>query len=89
MIRKMKTFDGFSCVLPFELKDNFKRCFPSAKWDRDNKVWKIGPRSRKRFDELVEAQDKAVHLLKEIETAELSQQELEDIEQHTKEIKER
>ena len=42
--------DGWAAVqFPFELKDQFKKAFPSAKWDRFNKAWKVGPRTKQRL----------------------------------------
>lgn len=49
-----KTEKGFSVKLPFELKDSFRNTFKTAKWDKFNKTWNIGPRSGKRLDEWVQ-----------------------------------
>jgi hypothetical protein len=49
-----KTSTGFAVKFPYELKDDFRRAFRSAKWNPNEKRWQVGPRSRKRLEQWVE-----------------------------------
>lgn len=44
-----KTATGFSVTVPFPLKNAFKSVFKTAKWNRLNKEWEVGPRSLKKL----------------------------------------
>lgn len=65
-----KISSGFSAKFAFELKDAFKAAFPSAKWDPDERCWKVGVRSEKRLIQFAE----------EIKTAELAIEEADVVE---------
>ena len=41
---------GAAVQFPFELKDEFRKAFPSAKWNNFNRRWEVGSRSTKRLD---------------------------------------
>ncbi len=41
---------GFAIKIIYEMKDDFKESFPSAKWNSDEKVWEVGPRSGSRLE---------------------------------------
>jgi len=40
-----KVNDGYSVIIPFELKDEFKAAFPNAKWDKDSKRWVVSEKA--------------------------------------------
>lgn len=54
-IKIEKTAAGFSAKFPFELKEQFRTAFPSAKWDSVSRCWRVGPRSGKRLEQWVAA----------------------------------
>lgn len=58
-ITKNEKLDGYFVSIPFELKDDFKSNFPSARWDSSTRKWKVGNRSGKRLSQWVELADKA------------------------------
>lgn len=45
---------GFAAKFPFELKDDFRSSFPSAKWNPRQKQWEVGPRSGKRLAQWID-----------------------------------
>ncbi len=47
----IKTDAGYDVIYPFQLKDAFKAAFPSARWDKQRRVWTAGPRMRKRLEQ--------------------------------------
>lgn len=59
-----KAADGtFEVRFPYEMLDQFKPNFPSAKWNRYDKVWIVGPRGGKRLQawfELVKEEAEAI-----------------------------
>ena len=58
-IKIEKTETGFSIRFPYELKDQFRDTFPSAKWNPHTKAWTVGPRSGRRLEQWVEAVQKS------------------------------
>lgn len=52
-VKTEQTSSGFSVKFPFELKDQFRTAFPSAKWNATLKQWEVGPRSGKRLEQWV------------------------------------
>lgn len=53
-IQLIKLSDGgFAIKFPFELKDNFRGFFPSAKWNPADKQWEVGSRSGKRLEQWI------------------------------------
>ena len=36
--------NGYAIKIPYLLKDEFKACFKSAKWNKDEKQWEVGAR---------------------------------------------
>lgn len=75
-----KTETGFSIKFPFELKDNFKSCFKSAKWDSLGKVWTVGPRSGKRLEEWAGKVAPAVEALDAADEESLREADIEAVE---------
>lgn len=67
---------GFSIEFPFELKDNFKVAFPSAKWNANQKRWEVGPRSGERLKQWAAAASGAATALEERDQVELKDDEL-------------
>ncbi|NDX19750.1 DUF2333 family protein [Acinetobacter baumannii] len=51
-VKKIET--GYAVKFPFELKDNFKSVFKTAKWNPILKQWEVGPRSYKKLVEWTE-----------------------------------
>jgi chromosome segregation ATPase len=68
---------GFAVYFPFALKDNFKSTFKSAKWNRLDRRWEVGPRSKKRLDQWIEAATPAAEDIEESESAELNSKQFE------------
>lgn len=50
----IKTATGADVRFPFELKDQFRACFKSAKWDAAARCWKVGRRSVTRAEQWAE-----------------------------------
>lgn len=64
---------GYAVKFPFELKDNFKSVFKTAKWNPIAKQWEVGKRFYKKLVEWTEAAqgfDAELEKSKEIEEAE-------------------
>lgn len=88
MIKVVELQKGFGVYLPYELKDNFKSVFKTAKWNPREKYWEVGPRAKKKLDEwivtakevgvAIEAKKQAEEANADIETVkqELEQQKL-------------
>lgn len=51
LITISKIENGFAIKFPFELKDNFRSNFKSAKWNASAKKWEVGSRSGKKLEE--------------------------------------
>lgn len=49
MAQFIETTNGAAAVFPFELKDTFRKAFPSAKWNPSQRRWEVGSRSVKRL----------------------------------------
>jgi len=49
-ITKTAIATGFSIQFPFELKDGFRKAFPSATWNATGRRWEVGPRSGTQLD---------------------------------------
>ena len=73
---------GAEAAFPFELKEQFRTAFPSAKWNANRRCWQVGPRSITRLEgwaAKIEASG-VLEALAEREAAELDQQEVERLE---------
>lgn len=73
------TAAGFAVKFPFALKDQFKRVFPSARWDGDGRAWIVGPRSKARLEQWVAAAGEAAQAADAAETAALTEAELAEV----------
>jgi len=75
---------GFLVRIPFEIKDEFRKCFPSAKWQKSLGLWKVGSRSGKRLDDFVSKMQKPFLEIeqgyKALEVAELKEHEIRELE---------
>lgn len=81
MIQAEKIDSGFAVKCPFDLKDQFRKNFPSAKWNSTHRRWEVGPRSGKRLEQWV-AEVNGSGVIEEIEhrdEVELQEQELRDL----------
>lgn len=81
MIKKIELTSGAGVQFPFELKDQFRSAFPSAKWNRDAKRWEVGSRSIKRLDQWIE-QITASGIIEDLaarDEVDMSERELEDL----------
>lgn len=87
MITVTKIESGFAVQFPFELKDNFKSTFRSAKWHPADKTWRVGPRSKKRLDQWVAAASGAAEAIAEAEESELTQSEISRLDQELASIR--
>ncbi|MDX5592566.1 hypothetical protein [Pseudovibrio sp. SPO723] len=86
-IRIEKIETGFAAYFPYELKDNFRTTFKTAKWNGQLKRWEVGPRSGKRLEQwAAEAQEAAEAIEQEAE-AELTEQDLAQIRNELAKIK--
>ncbi|MFT0211824.1 hypothetical protein VQ643_04310 [Pseudomonas sp. F1_0610] len=89
-IKVIKIETGYQVFFPFELKDNFRSIFKSAKWNPMAKCWEVGTRSKTRLENWVEAvqstADAIVTNAEEEAAARISENELFAIEQEMKEI---
>lgn len=54
LINISKIENGFAIKFPFDLKDNFRSNFKSAKWNAAEKQWEVGSRSGKKLDISIE-----------------------------------
>lgn len=66
-IEKIET--GFAIKFPFALKDEFRRAFPSAKWNPRERQWQVGPRSGKRLEKWVAECSESARRIEEAEKA--------------------
>lgn len=53
MAQFIKTTEGAAAKFPFELKDAFRKAFPSAKWNSFAKQWEVGSKSVKRLQQWI------------------------------------
>lgn len=85
-----KVEDGFEAQFPFELKDAFRKLFPSAKWISDKKAWKVGPRTGKRLEQWKESVDASGFLMKltELEEKEFTQADTQRLQQQLEDLAE-
>lgn len=51
MAQFIKTTEGAAAKFPFELKDAFRKAFPSAKWNSTYKQWEVGSKSVSRLQQ--------------------------------------
>lgn len=73
--------DEIQVVIPFELKDDLKKAFRSAKWDSGNKRWSVAKSAKKRLEawiHTVEASG-ALEALKDRSDFELNECETDDL----------
>ena len=80
-IKVEKIEKGFAVFFPFDLKDNFKSVFKSAKWNPSRRCWEVGPRSGKKLDQWVAMAGAAAAEIEEAEAAELDAKQLESLEE--------
>jgi hypothetical protein len=45
-IEIIKLENGWAVKFPYDLKDDFRRLFKSAKWNSEQKRWELGKNSR-------------------------------------------
>ncbi len=64
---------------PFSLKDAFKECFPSAKWDSGRKKWTVTTRVRKRLESWIEAARETAQAAADAEELALNSEEIEKL----------
>ena len=50
----IQTDEGFNVQVPYEIKDDFKRVFRTAKWNSFKKVWQVGKTARKKLEQFNE-----------------------------------
>lgn len=84
----IKTESGYAISFPYELKENFRRAFPSATWNPTAKRWEVGSRSGKRLEQWVELAREAVTEIEERDQRELDRDEIESLERDIKRIAE-
>ena len=76
--------------VPFELKDNFKKMFKTAKWNNWDKVWEIKDSkvSSNKLEKWISAVSEIVAEIEAIEEVEFTEQELADLKKEIETIKE-
>ena len=74
-ITTSKISTGFAVKLPFDLKDNFKETFKTAKWNPTEKQWEVGPRSGKRLEEWVKLASPLAEEIQKADEADLTEKE--------------
>jgi hypothetical protein len=81
MIAYKKKLDQTFAVsgVPFEMKENFKKVFPSAKWNPDGKVWIVGSRSEKRLQQWIQEMTALASSIEDDEAAELTSRKIQEI----------
>ena len=80
MITTEKTSNGFAVKFPFELKDNFKSVFKSAKWNPETRAWIVGVRSEAKLKQWIEAVSPAAQDIEEAEAEALTAREVSALE---------
>lgn len=53
-LSSIKIDSGFVVSVPYELKDDFKAHFKTAKWSPTQKQWCVGPRSGKKLQQWID-----------------------------------
>ena len=76
MFSSEKNKKGYLVRFPKGLVENFKKSFPSARWDKCSIAWQIGPRSIKRFHQWSEAAKDVAKALTELDQVEFDEEEL-------------
>ncbi|WP_340124488.1 hypothetical protein [Methylobacter svalbardensis] len=79
-----KTDSGFVVSVPYELKDDFKAHFKTAKWSPTQKQWCVGPRSGKKLQQWIDQinitfSDEA---LEEFDSSLMTEKEIEQLKQN-------
>ncbi|WP_296643017.1 hypothetical protein [Roseinatronobacter sp.] len=84
-----KTQNGASIKFPFEIKDAFRKAFPSAKWNSSEKTWNVGSRSVKRLEKWAEQVNKSGVLdeLAARDEADMSEKEINDLNESLAQIR--
>jgi hypothetical protein len=76
VIEITKTARGAAISFPFEYKDAFKKRFPSAKWNAEEKVWTVGANSGERLEQFADAMQQNLDMRLEREEREMTAEEL-------------
>jgi hypothetical protein len=87
MITIVKTEVGMAIAFPFELKDSFRKVFPSAKWNPTLKRWEMGPRSEKRLRQWADGVSAVIAGLDSLEDKELTEKEILAVKEQVQKIK--
>lgn len=80
-ISTAKIATGFAVIFPFALKDHFKKMFPTAKWNSNQKQWEVGVRSEKRLTQWILEAQPAADAVEEAQHAELTEMEIAKVRQ--------
>nr|WP_111298259.1 hypothetical protein [Paracoccus saliphilus] len=77
----IQIIDGTKVSFPFELKDAFRKVFPSAQWNAADRAWVVGPRSTKRLEQWVQLvnESRIVEKIATREAAALNDQEMRSV----------
>ncbi len=72
---------GAALKFPYQMKDQFRKAFPSAKWNAAEKQWEVGPRSIKRLQQWIDEVNSSgvVDEIAEREEREMNERELEEL----------
>ena len=82
-IKIIRLNSGAAVKFPFDLKDKFRRIFPSAKWNSGEKQWEVGSRSVVRLEQWAEAFEVLANKIAEIDAVALDDAELEKLNSYT------
>ena len=88
-ISKTDISSGAAVKFPFELKDDFRAAFKSAKWNAQAKQWEVGSRSVKRLDQWIEQVQGSgvIDALNAHDEADLQEKEIQDLQNALEDIK--
>lgn len=67
-IEIIKLENGWAVKFPFDLKDNFRESFKSAKWNRELKQWEVGRNSKTRLEQWANIHNEEADLLIEMKS---------------------
>lgn len=82
-VEKIQT--GYAISFPFELKDNFKSVFKTAKWNSFDKRWEVGVRSKSKLDQWIKAVEES-NILESLENIDSATLEIDKYETLKKEL---
>lgn len=84
----IKNENGYLVKIAYQLKDLFKASFKTAKWNAEQKMWQIGPRSLKKFELFLEQVNETTKEIEAFDEEEFCEKELTKLKYELAKIKE-